>query len=328
MIIASGNEIVLCAVTSVSHVVSRYVSFRIRAIFFFLLSGCHGAVAPAPEIIGNGENDTDRDGLTDRQERRFGSDPFDADSDDDGIWDGAESGRDSDGDGLIDALDPDSDNDGLLDGTEAGLTFADLGRDTRRDRGAFFADRDSGRTTTSPVDRDSDDDGVPDGAEDPDGDGVAIFSAGSLADATAAPAPPSDRDRDWLSDAEEIAIGSDPTDADSDDDGILDGAEPNPRFDSDRDGRINALDPDSDGDGLCDGMEVGLTVADLTAATDLAAGHFHADADAGLSTTSVVDRDSDHGGLTDGEEDLDRDGMWDGGEGDPSHPSDDLLRPV
>ena len=37
-----------------------------------------------------------------------------------------------------------------------------------------------------------------------------------------------DTDSDGLTDDEEDSIGTDPRDADSDDDGILDGAEPNP----------------------------------------------------------------------------------------------------
>ena len=65
-------------------------------------------------------DDTDRDGLPDLVETAIGTDPLDADSDDDGVLDGDEVdfSADTDGDGEINALDRDSDNDRILDGTE------------------------------------------------------------------------------------------------------------------------------------------------------------------------------------------------------------------
>ncbi len=69
-----------------------------------------------------------------------------------------------------------------------------------------------------------------------------------------------DGDRDGLTDAYEdaCACGLDPRDADTDDDGLLDGAEPTPLADTDGDGLLDVLDPDSDDDGLPDGLEAGL----------------------------------------------------------------------
>ena len=58
-----------------------------------------------------------------------------------------------------------------------------------------------------------------------------------------------DRDGDGLTDAVEAGLGTDPLDADSDDDGLSDGAEVNNHA-------TDPLDPDSDGDGLDDGTEV------------------------------------------------------------------------
>lgn len=87
--------------------------------------------------------DSDGDGLTDDVEtdtgvfvdgNDTGSDPFDNDSDDDGLLDGAEVALGTN------PVDDDSDDDGLLDGEELGLG-------------------------TDPLDSDSDDDGVSDGDE-------------------------------------------------------------------------------------------------------------------------------------------------------------------
>ncbi len=142
------------------------------------------------------ENDTDRDGLPDELESRPGSctDPFDADSDDDGISDGDE---DANHDGVLDATEtnpcnPDSDGDGLQDGTEMGLTSNDIGPDT--DIGVFQADLDP-TTVTDPLSADSDQDGLMDGEEDVNKNG--LKEPGEL----------------------------DPLDDDCDDDGYLDGIE-------------------------------------------------------------------------------------------------------
>ena len=81
-----------------------------------------------------------------------------------------------------------------------------------------------------------------------------------------------DSDNDGLSDEEEKLLGLMPDDADSDDDGVIDGMEPNFAFDDDNDGVITALDADADDDGVLDGTESGVTSPDLD--TDLAANNF------------------------------------------------------
>src|SRR5204863_8736990 len=110
------------------------------------------------------------DGLKDGEEMRFGvdgvhTDPFDADSDDDGLPDGDEVS--------VHGTDPsrgDSDGDGVQDGTELGVTtpVADpdgggpqLGTDVAR----FQPDLQPA-STTNPLIADSDGGGVPDGGED------------------------------------------------------------------------------------------------------------------------------------------------------------------
>jgi len=266
--------------------------------------------------------DTDGDGLTDDLEDTLGSDPNDADSDDDGVIDGDEvnPADDTDGDGLINVLDVDSDNDGLFDGTELGLDC--MNPATNTNLGHCRPDMDAGATTTSPLDPDSDDGGVPDGQEDLNLDGVFDAGEGDPNDPTD-DVNFQDSDDDGLSDGIEIAIGTDPNDADTDNDGVIDGDEPNYSDDHDGDGTINALDADSDGDGIFDGTELGLDC--LNPDTDPGANTCIPDADEGATTTSPLDPDSDDGGLNDGDEDLNHNGVIDPGETDPNDPTDDTV---
>jgi len=179
-------------------------------------------------------------------------------------------------------------------------------------------------TTTNPLDRDTDHGGVSDGSEDVNFNGE--FEPGETD-----PLDPKDdkdvvdTDGDGLSDAVEVAIGTNPNDADSDDDGVPDGSEPNPTLDVDGDGKIDALDPDSDGDGLFDGTELGLpcTAKD----TDITANLCIADADGGATRTSPLDPDTDHGGIPDGTEDANHNGQIDTGETDPNNAADDSTAP-
>jgi hypothetical protein len=84
---------------------------------------------------------------------------------------------------------------------------------------------------------------------------------------------PVDSDGDGLLDSEEDAIGTDPLDPDTDDDGLTDGDEVNvygtDPLDADTDGDglpdglevehgFDPLDPDEDGDGILDGQDVEL----------------------------------------------------------------------
>jgi len=99
--------------------------------------------APVPALGGP---DTDRDGLSDALERRYGLDPLRADTDGDNLSDAQEmvtlgtDGRkaDTDGDGLNDAFElaqgldprsPDSDADGHMDGALTPLQQTDSDRD-------------------------------------------------------------------------------------------------------------------------------------------------------------------------------------------------------
>ena len=269
----------------------------------------------------SGVVDTDKDGLSDALEKFLGSNPNDADSDDDGLLDGAERNPadDTDGDGIRNVLDVDSDNDGLYDGTESGKPCEDP--PTSAAAKHCIADADPS-TKTSPVIADTDGGGVIDGSEDINRNGK--LDSGETDPTLGKGADDGtiiDTDKDGLSDELEKLLGSDPNDADSDDDGVIDGAEPNFADDTDGDGKKNVVDADSDGDGLFDGTELGLDCSN--AATNAATGTCKADADGGATKTHPLIADTDGGGVSDGDEDSNKDGKVDAGERDPLNPADD-----
>ncbi|MBN1653146.1 MAG: DUF11 domain-containing protein [Deltaproteobacteria bacterium] len=267
--------------------------------------------------------DRDSDGISDGAEEAIGTDPDDADSDDDGLVDGEElnPSEDTDQDGLINALDPDSDNDGLFDGTELGKNCSN--EDTDVSLARCRADRDPG-TTTNPLDADTDDGGMSDGSEDWNLNGrLDDDETDPTADHGEDDDDLGDGDGDGLGDDLEDYLGSDPDDADTDDDGALDGEEPNPSQDTDRDGLKNVLDVDSDNDALLDGTEMGYGCN--RDGTNRDAGHCRADSDGGETTTSPLNPDTDGGGVIDGSEDANLNGILDSGETDPTvgHGDDD-----
>ncbi|MBK8258118.1 MAG: choice-of-anchor L domain-containing protein [Polyangiaceae bacterium] len=278
--------------------------------------------------------DTDGDGLSDIREGILGTNVNDPYTDGDGLDDGDEVGPnvvvplDANDDGEIDALDPcypnpnslacDQDGDGLTDPGEI-LVGTDPGNPDTDGDGI----PDGAETGSPNFPLDSDFDGVPDALEsstaDDDGDGTADQFDPTNANPCEPniQAGPCDQDNDGLTNAEEIAAGTDPVDADSDDDGALDGQEIDPGGDADNDGIVNGLDPDSDNDTLYDGTELGLNCNHPD--TDLTAGTCVADADNGATTTSPVDADTDNGGASDGAEDTNGNGQVDAGETDPSN---------
>lgn len=142
--------------------------------------------------VTDGNEDFDDDRLVTFVEYMVGTDPFDTDTDDDGLSDALEF--------QLEALDPlsgDSDDDGVSDEEE------DLDNDT-------LSNAREQSLGTNPLHSDSDRDGLTDAAE--------LDQYGT--NATIA-----DTDGDGLADGEEIELGTDPLDADTDGDGVLDGDE-------------------------------------------------------------------------------------------------------
>jgi MYXO-CTERM domain-containing protein len=155
------------------------------------------------------DTDTDGDGLTDAQEDVLGTDPNNADSDNDTIGDAFEVGEDvenpldTDEDGVIDALDTDSDEDGVADIDEAGDDDLETDPvDTDGDGTPDFIDLDSdGDEVTDADDNcrvvenadqvDVDEDGIGDACDDDvDVDSTGNYQGGGCGcDSVAAPAP-------------------------------------------------------------------------------------------------------------------------------------------
>ncbi|BDB56358.1 hypothetical protein SHINM13_06540 [Flavobacterium ammonificans] len=225
--------------------------------------------------------DTDGDG------RR---NPYDVDSDNDGISDSVEKGAnsnapvDTDGDGTPDYLDLDSDNDGISDAIEKGPSATPVDTD--------------GDGTLDYRDLDSDNDGISDAIEkgpsatpvDTDGDGTLDYRD-------------LDSDNDGISDAIEKGPTATPVDTDndgtpdyrdldSDNDGISDAIEKGPTatpVDTDNDGTPDYRDLDSDNDGISDAIEKGPSATPVDTDND--------------GTPDYRDLDSDGDGIPDSVED-------------------------
>lgn len=265
--------------------------------------------------------DTDEDGLSDFEEvAEHQTDPTRPDSDDDGLSDYEEvvehntnpNLADTDEDGLGDfeevevyGSDPsvsDTDEDGLNDGDEVNEhntdpTLADTDDDRLSDYDEIF------EHNTNPRVADTDEGGIRDGDE--------------IADGTDPldPADDADQDRDGLSDDRERELGTDPTLADSDGDG-LDDYEEVVIYGSD------PLDADTDGDGLDDGEDVAAGGDPTRQDSD---GDGLLDPEEVALGTALDDEDSDSDGLSDYDEaevfgsdpldaDTDGDGLQDGAE--------------
>ena len=240
----------------------------------------------------SGGPDTDMDGIPDDVERRIGTNPMNPDSDGDGIPDGREVGpdvnrpRDSDMDGMIDALDTDDDGDGIPTRDERPM---DMDRDSDADGTPDYLDPDDDNDTVPtreerPMssDRDTDMDGTADYL-DPDDDGDTIPTraerpSGMDRDSDMDGTPDrldTDDDGDSIRTRDERPMGMDrdsdmdntPDHLDTDDDNdtiptrVEAMQDTSTGDDFDRDMIPSYLDLDSDGDGVSDRDEAGSTPA-------------------------------------------------------------------
>jgi len=190
--------------------------------------------------------DNDSDGLSNQIEEDLHLNPFDNDTDDDGISDTQDGLEDTDGDGFINANDEDSDNDGILDGTEMGVTKLTAPSGTNQLSPHFLPDADP-NTHTDFLKKDTDGDGILDGEEDINHNGQ--LDPGetdplSITEQTHQPEKPYPEKPSTSNDVQ-----------DSDGDGLLDSEEDINRNGQLDPGETDPFDPDTDGDGLTDKQE-------------------------------------------------------------------------
>ncbi|MBI1267656.1 MAG: hypothetical protein GC193_09540 [Cryomorphaceae bacterium] len=228
--------------------------------------------------------DSDGDSLPDFIELDWGTDPFNIDSDFDGLTDNFEfidlfSPADSDFDGLIDALDDDDDNDGIMtfDELNDAVIYGDI-YDADFDGLYNWQDTNSDGDAVSDSDEyglDLDLDGLPDYLDN-DSPGVVM-----------------DNDNDGFTAAQ--------GDCDDTDASVYPGAlEICDTIDNDCDGIVDELCGDSDGDGLIDFDELNIGTDMFVYDTD---GDGLSDGDEYLNLgTNPLLSDMDHDGLSDGAE--------------------------
>ena len=177
--------------------------------------------------LGSGDaDDNDNDGLTNGEERRYGTNPNNPDTDGDGLTDGEEVKK-----YRTNPLRPDTDGDGIPDGEEVvkyhtDPTKFDTDGDGLSDGDEVF------KYKTDPLRGDTDGDGLTDGEE------VVKYRTDPLR---------VDTDGDGLSDWDEVkTYRTDPTNPDTDGDGLMDGEEVKKY-------RTDPLRADTDGGGVDDG---------------------------------------------------------------------------
>jgi outer membrane protein assembly factor BamB len=192
--------------------------------------------------------DLDEDGLNNLAEYEAGTSPIHADTDGDGLSDGAEVNTYG-----TDPHDADSDADGLLDGPEVYEHGTDP-TEIDSDRDGLSDGNEVNEHGTDPMSDDTDGDGMDDAWE------LASNLDPNVDDAA------QDSDGDGLTHLGEYQAGTDPHDADSDDDTLSDGDEVNQHG-------TDPLDTDSDDDQMDDGWEQRHGLAALDPADA------HADAD-------------------------------------------------
>ncbi|WP_289062359.1 gliding motility-associated C-terminal domain-containing protein [uncultured Zobellia sp.] len=199
--------------------------------------------------------DCDGDGIDNGTEVANGTDPYNNDTDGDGVPDDTDTNA-------LDPCDP-SQVSGYTgyDATNAIWAAADCDGDGI-DNGTEVANG------TDPYNVDTDGDGISDSQELTDGTDP-LYDCDSIG---GAPLGTSDCDNDGLTTDEEASLGIDPENSDSDGDGILDGQEvldnTNPLDDCDHDRGTALPASDCDGDGLTTAQEDALGTDSYDADTD------------------------------------------------------------
>ena len=266
-----------------------------------------------------GDADYDKDGLTNSREKAIGTDPYNPDTDGDGLKDGEEVYTyhtdplkpDTDGDNLTDydeifkyktnPVNADTDSDKLNDGEEIARKTDPNNADTDGDK---LLDGDEVLVyKTDPLNPDTDGDGLSDGdevlkyntnpkAKDTDEDGLSDGDEVNIYKTNPAQA---DTDGDKLSDGLEVlTYKTDPLKPDTDGDGLTDGDEVNTY-------KTNPLKIDSDDDGLSDGDEVNKYKTNPSN-PDTDADGLKDGAEVNQYKTNPLKADTDEDGLKDGEE--------------------------
>ncbi|MEC9397939.1 MAG: hypothetical protein VX475_09985, partial [Myxococcota bacterium] len=274
------------------------------------------------DVNNNGDyndDDSDGDGTPDYLDNDDLDGPL-ADADGDGVTNGDEdidgdgdpTNDDSDGDGTPDFQDTDDDDDGTLTINEPG----DADGSGTPDRLEPCTPND--QAVACPT-GDTDGDGEPNGTDPAPLDPC-------VPDNTALACPTADTDMDGLTNAEEALVGTDPSNRDSDGDGVFDGVEVggdvNNPVNTDNDALIDALDSDDDGDGILTVLE------DLNA--DLDPTNDDSDND---GTPDYLDADDDEDGKPTIDEDINNNGDYtdddSDGDGTPDYlDADDLDGPL
>ncbi|MHA2030747.1 MAG: DUF7507 domain-containing protein [Candidatus Kariarchaeaceae archaeon] len=268
------------------------------------------------------DEDTDGDGLKNKDEFKIGTNFLNPDSDGDGLTDGEEWNLYG-----TDVFNPDPDFDGLNDYDEIFKYFTDpFDPEPDTDNDGLLDAVEKVDHKTNPNKSDSDNDGISDGKEihvhntdplDSDTDDDGLFDGDEIKKRTTDPLDP-DTDDDGLTDGDEvISYGTNPLDPDTDGDGLSDGDEVNSYF-------TDPLDPDTDGDGISDGDEFINSLTDLLEADSDGDGLSDGD-EVNIHGTDPLNPDTDGDGLSDGGEvnslgsdplntDSDDDGLSDGDE--------------
>ena len=175
--------------------------------------------------------DSDGDGVGDGAEVANGMNPLNADSDGDGMPDGWEAANGLDA--LVDDAAGDADGDGVANGAEFGLGTNPQVADTDGDG---LGDGWEVANGTNPLNVDSDSDGIPDGWEVENGLNALVDDADG------------DADGDGVANGTEYELGTNPQAVDSDGDGLEDGYEVG--------AGLNPRNADTDADGLDDAWEL------------------------------------------------------------------------